>query len=152
MSDAFEQADPSGAARAAVFARTLSVQRRRRVVRRVAAAAIVVGAYAAGLVTPRPAVTAPASEPPPRAEIQAPTRAAPDTGDPRELERRASVAATKNERVDLLRAAGDHYLGDRGDIEAALRCYRQLIDAAPNDLQSDSADSWLLSALKRGGD
>jgi hypothetical protein len=33
-------------------------------------------------------------------------------------------------------------------MQAALRCYRNALDAAPEDLDVDATDTWLLMSLK----
>ena len=64
----------------------------------------------------------------------------------------ALAASAKDERAILLKAAGDRYLTETGDVEAALRCYRGLMKLASFDQRTnfDPADTWLLAALKRG--
>jgi hypothetical protein len=147
--------DPTAAARATMLDATLHVVRRRRHARRVAAAAIVIAAYAAGLATHAivgesdGVVTAPAAE-----LRAAPEPLAPSPVTPGALESRAEATASQDERVVLLRAAGDRYLSDFSDVAAALRCYRELLKLVSSDERSrfDPADTWLLAALKRGSD
>jgi hypothetical protein len=51
--------------------------------------------------------------------------------------------------VDSYHRAGDRYLADSNDIEAAMRCYKQMLDAcSEKDLEISSDDNWLLMALK----
>jgi tetratricopeptide (TPR) repeat protein len=52
-------------------------------------------------------------------------------------------------RPELYRLAGDRYLAESGNLQAALRCYRQALDESPEqDLQVKPEDNWLLIALK----
>ncbi len=47
------------------------------------------------------------------------------------------------------REAGDGYLKEGGNYEAALRCYRNFLDIAePADLNIVVTDNWLLMSLK----
>jgi len=147
MTEAFELPEPSADARVAILSRTLRVQRGRRVMRRAAGIAIVAVAYAAGFATPR---TAPGASVPqaPVIEKQGPARG-PEGGSP-DQERRAILEATNLELAGMLRARGDR-LTERGDIESALRCYRQLLKIPQSgDPKAEAGDSWLLAALRRG--
>jgi hypothetical protein len=50
----------------------------------------------------------------------------------------------------LFKLAGDRYLSELCDTEAALRCYRNALDLASDaDAVVASDDSWLLIALKQ---
>lgn len=154
MTRSFDLSEPSEAARARVMDLTLGVVRRRRIRRRFAAVLFVVAAYGAGFVTPRPGVSS-ASASPPRGEVApAPPVARPSPVDPGDLESRAALASAQDEREVLLKLAGDRYLSDRGDVEAALRCYRQLLklSSSVEHNRFDPADTWLLAALKRSSD
>jgi hypothetical protein len=137
MSEPFDLGEPSAGVRAAILAKTARVQRTRRIVRRAAVAAIVLVAYAAGFATPRPGSPVPANSAP---RIEA---VHPEATNPRALERRATLALSADERASLLRAAGD--------VEAALRCYRQFLKSSQTrDADAEPGDTWLLSALRRG--
>jgi hypothetical protein len=51
-------------------------------------------------------------------------------------------------RPDLFRAAGDRYL-ETSDVQSALRCYRNFLDASSeNEAAIAPDDNWLLMALK----
>jgi hypothetical protein len=53
-------------------------------------------------------------------------------------------------RAELFRQAGDGYLTEFGDVESALRCYRNALafgSAADAAIRPD--DSWLMISLKR---
>ena len=148
MADGFDFLQPKNETRARAFEATLGVVRRRRWTRRACAVLILAAVYAAGLATPavfghrsEPARTEPSTIPKP---VTTPLRA-PD------LESRALMAAG-DERAILLKAAGDRYLNETGDVEAALRCYRGVLSLASSDERThfDPADTWLLAALKRG--
>jgi hypothetical protein len=149
MTDGLDFLQATDATRARAFEATLGVVRRRRWTRRACAALILAAVYAAGLATPavfgnraEPARTEPSTIPQP---VTTPLRA-PD------LESRALTASGDDERAILLKAAGDRYLNDTGDVEAALRCYRGVLRLASSDERThfDPADTWLLAALKRG--
>jgi hypothetical protein len=148
MTDGLDFLQPMDVTRARAFEATLGVIRRRRWTRRICAALILAAVYAAGLVTPavfdhrsEPARTEPPTVPQP---VTTPLRA-PD------LESRALMVKGA-ERALLLKAAGDRYLNETGDVEAALRCYRGVLSLASSDERThfDPADTWLLAALKRG--
>ena len=49
----------------------------------------------------------------------------------------------------LFREAGDRYLREYADYRAALRCYRNSLDADPDALTISPDDTWLLTSLKR---
>jgi hypothetical protein len=52
-------------------------------------------------------------------------------------------------QATALLAAGDRYLNEAGDPEAALRCYRRALDAASDEQTRFSPDdNWLVMALK----
>jgi hypothetical protein len=153
MTDGLENADPTAAARERVLGLTLGVVRRRRRTRQAIALAIVIGAFGAGfatsqfLRTPSPAPEAPGLS-------SRPIELAPSPPTPGALESQAVAAASPDERASLLRTAGDRYLTDQNDVEAALRCYRALLKltSSTDRARSDPGDSWLLAALKRGSD
>jgi hypothetical protein len=65
-----------------------------------------------------------------------------------ELERLARQAE-ESRRAALLRQAGDRYLSDENDPEAALHCYTKSLNAGPGDGAKFSPDdNWLLMAIK----
>jgi tetratricopeptide (TPR) repeat protein len=64
-----------------------------------------------------------------------------------ELEWRAFDS--KENRAALYFAVANRYLEERQDYEAALRCYRQALDAAgPEELAVRPDDNWFVSSLK----
>jgi hypothetical protein len=66
---------------------------------------------------------------------------------------RVAEHTTLDERVALLRQAGDRYLHEDNDPEAALRCYTRALDAAPEEARKFSPDdNWLLMAIKNARD
>jgi hypothetical protein len=150
MNDAIENLEPADRARSATLATTLAVVRRRRLARRAAALVVVACAYGAGFATSA-GIGGFRSEPAPRIE-PAPPPAAPPTA--RELESQALAASSFEKRANLLKEAGDRYLSELGDVEAALSCYRELLRLAPSIHlpRSDAPDTWLWAALKRGSD
>jgi hypothetical protein len=157
MSDFFERrSDPTDALlssastpagdvfRQSVLVRTTAVLRQRRRLRRLARLAALAACYVAGLMTmhgPRP-VARPDPEP---VDASATLPAAP-----------SSALALEWEALDhpdrgttLFRAAGDRYLADQADVQAAVRCYgNALDDGSAEDLTIESTDSWLLIAIK----
>lgn len=72
-----------------------------------------------------------------------------DALSPQELRRRVA-GAPRPEQIRLLRLAGDRYLFGAVDLEAALDCYRQVIELTPQAelAKHESDDSWLLAELK----
>lgn len=68
---------------------------------------------------------------------------------PADLELQAEQASAKAESARLFREAGDRYLRDYADYRAALRCYRNCLDADPDALTVLPDDTWLLTSLKR---
>src|SRR5581483_1506645 len=63
------------------------------------------------------------------------------------LEWRAFHSPTR--QTELYRQAGDRYLAEGEDLQAALRCYANALDTATdNDLKISTSDSWLLMAIK----
>lgn len=64
--------------------------------------------------------------------------------------RRRVPGAPRAEQRQLLRLAGDRYLYGAANVEAALDCYRQVIELTPRaELgQHDADESWLLAELK----
>jgi hypothetical protein len=125
------------------------VLRRRRWTRRAAALATVAAAFAIGVATGQRHEGA---EPSPRGEPPERGRAAAPVTQPGDLERRALASASVADQAILLKAAGDRYLNDHGDVESALRCYRGVLRlaAAEHRTEFDPADTWLFAALKRG--
>jgi hypothetical protein len=143
--------------RQALLARTTRLVRRRLWVRRGAYAAALAACYIAGLLTTRP--DRPPQEPAPETQVAKvepapPVEASPSPkADPPEqapaivLEQWGPLVA-KDRRADLYRRAGDRYLAESNDTLAALRCYRQALDAAPDQWDIAAEDSWLLMTLK----
>jgi hypothetical protein len=141
-----------------LLARTTSVLRRRRWRRRVSIAGALAASFLAGMVTMRFAL--PANDPPqpdlahqPAPSVQSPALAeakapaAPQRESVLELEWRAFESADK--RAELYRQAGDRYLLEHRDVQSALRCYRQALDAGTAEsLTISASDNWLLIALK----
>jgi hypothetical protein len=65
---------------------------------------------------------------------------------------RAYDAAAPEERLRLLRGAGDYELNDRGDVRSALAYYEQWVRLADDTArkQYNEEDTWLLASLKQG--
>jgi hypothetical protein len=66
-----------------------------------------------------------------------------------DLEQQAELA-DNDERARLYLLAGQRYGAERGDWSAALRCYKQALDAAPQAAEQidPKTDDWLLMSLK----
>jgi len=143
--------------RETVLERTTRAVRARRGRRRLAVAVALAVAWAAGAGTTRlldvidgrrarDLAEAPRAPAPSRA-IEA---AADAVLDPQAILRQVSRAPMED-RIRLLKQAGDAYLLARGDLEKALDCYRQLLELAPEArTRPDDGDTWLLAALKQG--
>jgi hypothetical protein len=135
-----------------VLHRTTSILRRRRWSRRASIVAGLAGCYAAGLASmyfvraPTPAemiIVEKAPDP-----TQTPLLAPRETDvSAVSLEWRAVESSDK--RVEFYRRAGDRYLAESNDTEAAMRCYRLMLNAASNtEMTISPDDNWLLMALK----
>jgi len=144
-----------GVLRQAVFDRTTRVLRRRRWLRRGAVALALCACYIAGaatvhLLTPPPSVvTVVVKEP------GAPALPVPNVAPPRPEEEPTAVAMEwdaldhPEKKVESYRRAGDRYLTESNDVQAAVRCYKQMLDAGTEqDLVIAPDDNWLLMALK----
>jgi hypothetical protein len=72
------------------------------------------------------------------------------TADDPEVLRRGVAAALPGDQSRLLRQAGDAYLEGRGDLVAALDCYRQSFEAAgaAPAAMVEGEGSWLYAALR----
>jgi len=138
--------------RDAVLARSLCTMRQYRRRRRYAIVATLLLAYGAGMGSlvmlqaakhSRPELPL-AQSPPAAAPAQAPRP------DPRALLNRVADVP-RPEQVRLLTEAGNIYLDDRGDIERALNCYRQVLEILPEDqsMNISPGDTWLFTALKQ---
>jgi hypothetical protein len=137
----------AAALRQSLLATTTRRLRRRRWLRRGALAVALAACYAAGLLTMRlltPAAPVadqpvPVAERPPEPPAPAPAVV---------VEKRAEEAPDA-ERAALLRQAGDRYLNDEADPEAALRCYsKSLSTGSTDDAKFSPDDNWLLMAIK----
>lgn len=138
--------------------RTTKLVRRQRWVRRARLVVAMAACYLAGVLTMR--YTMPTQHiPPPEVVHQPPPPAVPEVPAPApiavaavpestlDLEWRAFEAT--EERAELYRLAGDRYLQQEDDLQSALRCYRQALNASPDEKLAISAgDTWLLMALK----
>lgn len=159
--DDFLQVDFSGPAdptlRQALLTRTTRVVRRRLWARRAGIAGALAACYAAGMLT-MGFVTPPregpqqevARQPSQRETMDTPVVAAADSVAEQSalaLEWRAFESAER--RAELYQLAGDRYLEREADMQSALRCYRQALDASPEaSLTISASDNWLLMALK----
>jgi hypothetical protein len=141
-----------------LLARTNGVLRRRRIVRRVTAGAALAACFLAGglvawLVKPESSPAQPADIaanpiPAPKAPEESKTPKAVQSRVPAVAQEWSAFDASA-QRARKFREAGDRYLQESQDIEAALRCYRQALDAGGDEeLIVTPSDSWLLIALK----
>ncbi len=137
----------AAALRQSLLAETARRLTRRRWLRRTALAAALAACYAAGLLTTH--LLAPAT---PARDTSAPVvREQNDTPPPAPV----AVAPPRPEgehpaeRAARLREAGDRYLNEQGDPEAALNCYSKSLSAGTaDDAKFSPDDSWLLMAIK----
>ena len=159
--EAFPVVEPMDAAiRERMFAATLRPLAWRRARRRMAAAVAAVALFGLGHEVGQRRMEPPRSLPAPdRKDVADPAPIAtvqPEPvgdvvilhEDPTLLEELA-LDAGPSERARLLRRAGDRYLDERGDVEAAVRCYRASLEIDPADAPEPN-DSWLLAVLKQG--
>jgi hypothetical protein len=154
---AFNGMPPDSHFQEALLQQTTRVLRLRRMVKRMSYVAGLLVCYAAGVLTmklPFAPALAPAPIPdqgpvtvdkkPDRPEYQSPPNH-PETAVA--LEWRALDSREK--KADAYRIAGDRYLADHGDVQSALRCYRQFLEAGSHEDSAISPDdNWLLMALK----
>jgi hypothetical protein len=140
--------------REAVFAGTARVLRRRRRRRRLAWAGGMAACFLGGMITtalwrPSEANDSQAQRPqvkeaPKQTETSEAKQAEPSLVDLEWL-----AFDTREHRSALFFQVGHRYLTEQNDYDAALRCYRQALDAAPSeDLAIRPDDNWLVMALK----
>jgi hypothetical protein len=162
--DAFDLPDAPEGLEEELLRRTTSVVRANRRRRRIAATAAAVLLYAVGFGTARLVGLDAGGPGRPAPHETAETDAVSSEGllvaegepgadlavlAPGEIERRADEA-TPEERRRLLELAGNRFLDEQSDVEAAMRCYRNLLAVAEErEWMPDADDSWLLIALKR---
>jgi hypothetical protein len=125
--------------------RTTRALRRRHWLRRLGWAAALAACYAAGVLTMALRPTPPSPVPP--RPVDPPTTAGPSKPSAVDLE------WTALEDPDLqpapYRQAGDRYLTEEADLQAALRCYGAALDrGGAAALAVDCDDSWLMILIK----
>jgi hypothetical protein len=145
----------SASLRQAVLHRTTRLLRRRRWQRRGAVVLALAACYVAGLVTMRWLTPLPAAE---TIVVEKTTQAAPPPPEAPPPQQEAEPPARALEwkaldhpqiTVEYYRRAGDRYLAESNDMQAAVRCYKQMLDAgSEHDLIIAPDDTWLLMALK----
>jgi hypothetical protein len=148
--------EPDPALRQALLRRTVGVLRRRQWRKRLAFAAALAACYAAGVLTVLlavppalapdnpPVATRPTQPPPPETAPAAQK----DTAAPAVLLEAQALDAQERQAA-LYRVAGDRYAEAEGDVQSALRCYRNALDAgSEEDLAIAPDDNWLLMVLK----
>jgi hypothetical protein len=133
----------------------------RRWRRRVGLAAALAACYGAGLLTMKWMSAPPVSglaevakqapEPAPQVALRpsAPAEHPAREPVPSPLALEWQALDSKEKRPELFRAAGDRYLEEAGDVQSAMRCYKNYLDVSSNEEAAVSAnDNWLLMALK----
>jgi hypothetical protein len=132
-----------------VWRRTAGVLRRRVWRRRILVAGAIAASFVGGLALSFRPATLHTSE----STVIVKETLKPSTGETfvslTDLEQQAELADT-GERARLYFLAGQRYGAERGDWSAALRCYKQALDAAPQAAEQidPKTDDWLLMALK----
>jgi hypothetical protein len=147
------EADADGL-RQAVLHRTTRVVRRRRWLRRVAVVIALSACYLAGvatmrLLTPPPSVVTVVVERPGESAPPAIVEPLPHETEPRAVALEWNALDHPEAKVESYRRAGDRYLAESNDVQAAVRCYKQMLDAGTEkDWTISPDDNWLLMALK----
>jgi hypothetical protein len=138
------------ALRQRLLGQTTRILRRRKWRKRAGVAAALAACYLAGAVTvyllhaPAPAQTVVVTL---ESRSILPPRT--NTATPSALVLENQALDSVQPRPELYRLAGDRYVAESGDLQSALRCYRQALDeASEQDLQIRPEDNWLLIALK----
>jgi hypothetical protein len=139
--------------RQTLLRQTRGVVRRRRMVRRAGFVGLMIVVFSAGALTmrwvqpPLPAETPLASN----ESISLPTNPiAPEVAVASPLALEWQAIDSTDRRADLFRQAGDRYLTELGDMEGALRCYRNVLDLGTSeDTAIRPDDSWLMISLKQ---
>ncbi len=135
--------------------RTLAVVRRRWWLPRLAVATALGGGYLAGLLSVCLLLPRGESVPTPIGgwtTMPAPPVAAEAWGgvdEPAAAVLEDQAFDSPQDQAVLYRAAGDRYAETEGNVQAALRCYRNALDAgSEEDLTIEAEDNWLLMVLK----
>jgi hypothetical protein len=143
------------ALRQSVLHRTTRVLRQRRWLRRGAVVLALSACFAAGaattrVLTPPPSVVTVVVKEPAEPALPVPQV------EPPQLEKEPTAIAMEwdaldhpEKKVESYRRAGDRYLSESNDVQAAVRCYKQMLDAGTEkDWIISPDDNWLLMALK----
>jgi hypothetical protein len=159
--DHFDRADVPAETVSRVRDAVLASVRRRRRNRRAYVVALVAASYAAGVATILPLLRNAASphathvvESGPQNEPDAPKlepeESVNDLVQDTEAFARRLAQAAPDEKIDLLRAAGDTYLMEQNDITTAARLYSRMLVlcSEQNRIQTNSNDTWLLASLR----
>lgn len=146
----------NGALRDSIRESTLGQVRNRARVRRVSRAgfiaiAFVGGMLLMGMLRERDTVercvvlTVPVAIEAPVPETPIPPRSL----TPAQVELEAERALAREESSRLFREAGNRFLTEEQNYQAAMRCYRNFLDEAGEaDLAAAESDTWLLTSLK----
>jgi hypothetical protein len=153
-------APPTDPLRDSVLNKTVGLVRRRRHWRRIQQAAALAACYLAGLGTmwlahrpsqPEVPMAIRTDSGPPEQPSSA--KALPleeDLGVPALVIERVASASGGDRLAQLYRRAGDRYLEQNGDYQAATRCYERALEVSTEaELAIAPDDSWLLTALKK---
>jgi hypothetical protein len=143
------------ALRQSILRRTTRVLHRRRWLRRGAVVIGLFACYLAGvatmrLLTPPPSVVTVVVEKPGEPVLPAPNvDPLPRETEPRAVALEWNALDHPETKVESYRRAGDRYLAESNDLQAAVRCYKQMLDAGTEkDWTISPDDNWLLMALK----
>jgi hypothetical protein len=142
------------ALRRAVLHRTTRVLRRLCWLRRGAVVIALSACYLAGaatmrLLTPPSVVTVVVDKPGEPAPPAPNVEPLPHETEPRALALEWDALDHPEKKVESYRRAGDRYLAESNDVQAAVRCYKQMLDAGTEkDWIIAPDDNWLLMALK----
>ncbi len=150
--------------RAALLARTCAELRGRARRRRMLLGGAVAAAYAAGIITAVLAFGGTPESPGTTPELSGVAHSAslpetPPTGpvfsrdllnDPEQFALLLG-RSSREQQAALLKAAGNTYLNEFGNVEHAVRCYRRLLSLEPPEdgVPTNLDDSWLLRSLKQ---
>jgi hypothetical protein len=131
-----------------IWQRTTGVLRFRRRLRQAAWAAGLAACVAAVVFGLRWRTPAPALPQPEVAERPSPPQPSPSP-DASAVVLEWRAFDSPDHQTELYRRAGDRYLAEGEDLQAALRCYGNALDTGTeDDLKLSPSDSWLLMAIK----
>jgi hypothetical protein len=150
------RATPDPQFRLALLRQTTRVLRRRRFMKRLVYGTGLAACYMAGLLTMKWAMSPEPAPSTQQAVVQPDEKSAGmplvQNSVPKPRETAVALewkALESQEKAEAYRIAGDRYLQETGDIQSAVRCYRQYLEAGSEEgLMISPNDNWLLMALK----